>query len=72
MRALLGLLLFGGCAAAQHPAPPPPDDAAITKKSHDVLDAFDRGDMNVVSAVLAPKYVHFDESKPIANLSWSN
>ena len=53
--------MLGACAAAQHPdAPTLPDGATIAKKSHDVLDAFDRADVPAVTAALDLNYIHFE------------
>lgn len=61
-RPLLVLTVLAGCASAPRPVPAaaPPDDALIAQKSHDVLVAFDRGDVAAVKAALGDKYVHFE------------
>ena len=62
-------------AAADPPAPAampampaqprkPPSDAEITKLSHDLLDAYDRGDLAALEAGYAPEFLHFEGGKP--------
>jgi SAM-dependent methyltransferase len=52
-------------AAQPPPAPPtPPSDAEITKLSHDLLDAYDRGDLAALEAGYAPELLHFESGKP--------
>jgi SAM-dependent methyltransferase len=48
------------------PKPPPatPTDAQIIKLSHDLLDAYDRGDVAALEAGLASEFVHFESGKP--------
>jgi SAM-dependent methyltransferase len=53
--------------AAAAPAPPerkPPSDAEIVKLSHDLLDAFDRGDVAALEAGYAPELIHFEGGTP--------
>ncbi len=51
-------------APAPAPAPPPVDEAAIKQRSHDFLDAFDRGDAAAVAATMSPGLVHFEGGTP--------
>lgn len=46
------------------PAPKPPSEAEIVKLSHDLLDAFDRGDVAALEAGYAPEFLHFEGGKP--------
>jgi SAM-dependent methyltransferase len=64
--------------APRSPAPPPiarmapaepvkpaaPTEAEITKRSHELLEAFDRGDHAALSVALAPGFVHFEGGAP--------
>jgi Methyltransferase domain/Domain of unknown function (DUF4440) len=56
------VVVLGACASAARPVPTsaPPDEAMIRQKSHDVLLAFDRGDVAAVKAMLGDNYVHFE------------
>jgi SAM-dependent methyltransferase len=76
MRPVLALLLVA-CSHAPPPpttpiaavapavAPAPPTEAEITKLSHDLLDAYDRGDVPATEAALAAELVHFEGGKPV-------
>lgn len=66
----------GGIVAAPQAAMPPmlridglpaqePSDAELTRRSHDFIDALDRGDVVAVAAALAPGFVHFVEGAAI-------
>jgi SAM-dependent methyltransferase len=48
------------------PAPPiaPPSKAEITTRSHDLLDAYDRGELAKVEPLLSAALVHFEGGKP--------
>jgi hypothetical protein len=64
--------LFAACAGAPAPVvtapvdPPqaPPSKEEITLKSHELLDAFDRGDLAKLEPLLAARLVHFEGGKP--------
>jgi Methyltransferase domain/Domain of unknown function (DUF4440) len=67
--------LFAACAQAPATCPPPvavarvtappaPSKDDITRRSHELLDAFDRGDVVKVEPVLAERLVHFEGGKP--------
>ena len=36
-----------------------PSDAELKRRSHDIIDALDRGDVAAVEAALAPSFIHF-------------
>jgi len=42
------------------PPPRPPTEAEVKQMSHDLLDAYDRGDVAAVEPRLAPEFVHFE------------
>jgi hypothetical protein len=48
-------------AVAPRPAPAP-SAAEVIAKSHAILEAFDRGDIDAIRPVLAPSYVRFEGS----------
>jgi len=51
--------------SAAVPAPrTPPTEAEILQRSHDVIDAFDRGDVPTVAAALGADFVHFEGGEP--------
>ena len=69
----------GVAAASQAPAMPPvinvetlsvpppvpmPSDTELTKRSHDLIDALDRGDVAALDAALAPSFVGFKGGPP--------
>jgi hypothetical protein len=65
------IALFAACTQTLAPAAPPPpvvqvapSKDEIAKRSHDLLDAFDRGDLAQVEPVLAERLVHFEGGKP--------
>jgi SAM-dependent methyltransferase len=66
MRWILAITVFGACAHAPPVLPKAslPSERAIRDKSHDILAAFDRGDVAAVGAALAPDFVHFDGGEP--------
>jgi SAM-dependent methyltransferase len=78
MRLVLAAVALAACAhaapapvtaAAPPPAPapakpPPPSEASIKQRSHEVLDAFDRGDAAALEAALSPRLVHFEGGEP--------
>jgi len=74
MRSVLALGLVAACAHGA-PAPAPstpaapartlPSEADITRRSHDVLDAFDRGEVATLSAALAVEFLHFEGGEPL-------
>jgi SAM-dependent methyltransferase len=77
MRLLLVLLLAGGTAACrpravtERPTPPrlqhavvPPSEARVRQWSHDVLDAYDRGDAGSLGGLLSESFVHFEGGPP--------
>lgn len=51
-------------APALEPKLEPPSAAEITKLSHDLLDAYDRGDVAALEAGYAPEFLHFEGGKP--------
>ena len=53
-------------APAHAPAPKlePPSEAQIKQLSHDLLDAYDRGDVAALEAGYAPELLHFEGGKP--------
>jgi hypothetical protein len=61
---LFAVAVLSACAATARPIPTsaPPSDALIQQKSHDVLLAFDRGDVAAFKALLGDNYVHFEGS----------
>lgn len=46
--------------AAPQPPPKPPTETELKKLSHDLLDAYDRGDVAAVEPRLAPEFLHFE------------
>jgi ubiquinone/menaquinone biosynthesis C-methylase UbiE len=42
------------------PPPKPPSEAEIKQWSHDLIDAYDRGDVAAVEPRLAPEFLHFE------------
>ncbi|HWU88493.1 MAG TPA: methyltransferase domain-containing protein [Kofleriaceae bacterium] len=51
-------------AAPPQPERKPPSDEEIVKLSHDLLDAYDRGDVAALEAGFAPELLHFEGGKP--------
>jgi len=47
-------------AAPQPPPPKPPSEAELKQLSHDLLDAYDRGEVAAVEPRLAPEFLHFE------------
>jgi hypothetical protein len=79
MRIALVLVALAACAHARSPACPPPVMHAapapatpvtpvtkedIGKRSREVLDAYDKGDVAVVERALSPGFIHFEGGKP--------
>lgn len=80
MRFTLVLFLLAACAHAPSPeplaaprpvapplvaAPPPlPSEAEVIERSHALLLAYDRGDVDTVDATLAPQFLHFEGDEP--------
>lgn len=68
------LALLAACAGARLPppepapaaavAPPAPTRDEIALRSHELLDAFDRGELAKVEPMLAAQLVHFEGGKP--------
>lgn len=67
--------LFAACTQTPAPCPPasvpapavtvaPPTTEEITQRSHELLDAFDRGEIAKVEPQLAAHLVHFEGGKP--------
>ena len=69
--------LVAACAGAPSPATEPrhvephvtnavgpPSEASLRQWSHDVIDAYDRGDVSAMDAALASGFVHFEGSAP--------
>lgn len=57
--------VLAGCRAAPPVAPrstPAPSAADVIARSHAILEAFDRGDIDAIRPVLAPTYVRFEGS----------
>ncbi|MEO6775684.1 MAG: methyltransferase domain-containing protein [Kofleriaceae bacterium] len=61
MRTAAAAILCAACAPAVRAPPPPPD---VKQMSHQVIDAFDRGDAKDVEAALAPGFVHSEDGDP--------
>ncbi|HEY6040040.1 MAG TPA: methyltransferase domain-containing protein [Kofleriaceae bacterium] len=60
---IVAVWILAACSstpAARAPAPPPD----VTRMSHAVIEAFDRGDEKAFEAVLAPGFVHSEEGEP--------
>lgn len=56
---------LAGCRAAPPVSPrpaPAPTAAEVIARSHAILEAFDRGDVDAIRPVLAPSYVRFEGS----------
>src|SRR4051812_43307341 len=77
MRSVLLLAALVACAHSpspptagriDSPAPPPPIAAPskdeITQRSHDLLDAYDRGEIAKVEPLFSAALVHFEGGKP--------
>ncbi len=63
---MLMTMMSARTGAASRPAPRPPlvgvpTDAELVQRSHDLVDAMDRGDLVAVAAALAPGFVRFVE-----------
>jgi SAM-dependent methyltransferase len=52
-------------APATAPMAPPLDEAQVKQRSHDLLDAYDHGDVAAVTAALGRNYAHFEGAKPV-------
>lgn len=48
--------------AAPRPPPKPPTEAELKQLSHNLLDAYDRGDVAAIEPRLAPEFLHFEGS----------
>lgn len=59
--ATLATMLGGG---GPTPSIPAPSDADLTARSHDLIDALDRGDLEAVEAALAPDFLVFEGGSP--------
>jgi hypothetical protein len=61
--AAAAVMVLAACtpAPAVHAPSPPPD---VKQMSHEVIDAFDRGDARAVGTVLAPGFVHSEDGDP--------
>lgn len=62
MRNIVASAFLVACVQ-QHPAPAAREND-ITRRSHQVLEAFDRGDVGALRATLSPQFVQFEGGSP--------